>query len=116
MPTTLPTLDELIGTDGISEENVAAHLLERTLAPDPAGHVFTLHAELEGGRLCGAFEQLLIGWAAQGWSLGPVRALRDAVEPLALPRCETMLGPVPGRTGTLFTQGDEFLGDVNGTR
>jgi peptidoglycan/xylan/chitin deacetylase (PgdA/CDA1 family) len=113
-PTTLPTLDELIGTDAITEENIAAHLLERTREPAPAGHVFTLHAELEGGRLCGVFEQLLVGWKAQGWSLGPVRELHDAVEPLALPRCEAALAAIPGRTGTLLMQGAEFLGDADG--
>lgn len=108
-PTTLPTLDELIGVDGITEDNVAAHLLERTCEPLASGHVFTLHAELEGGRLAGIFEQLLTGWKAQGWSLGPVRALRDALEPMALPRCEVGAGEVPGRSGTLLVQGDEFL-------
>src|SRR5262245_40022180 len=30
LPTTLPTLDELIGREGTDESNVAAHLLERT--------------------------------------------------------------------------------------
>ncbi len=115
-PTTLPTLDELIGTGTISEENVAAHLLERTRTPAPAGHVFTLHAELEGMRLAGVLEQLLAGWKAQGYALGPVRALRDDVEPLALPRCETGLAPVAGRSGTLLMQGAEFLGDADGAR
>ena len=115
-PTTLPTLDEMLGRDGISEENVAAHVLERTREPLASGHVFTLHAELEGGRLAGVFDQLLAGWKAQGWSLGPVSALRDAVEPLALPRCEVDLDEVEGRTGTLLVQGEEFLGDVDATR
>src|SRR6478752_2734456 len=69
-PTTLPTLDELIGTAEITEDNVAAHLLERTQVAAPAGHVFTLHAELEGMRLAPAFEQLIAGWKAQGWTLG----------------------------------------------
>jgi peptidoglycan/xylan/chitin deacetylase (PgdA/CDA1 family) len=50
LPTTLPTLDELIGRDGITEGNVAAHLLERT-KDATTGHVYTLHAELEGMRL-----------------------------------------------------------------
>lgn len=113
-PTTLPTLDELIGTGAITEENVAAHVLELTRAPAPAGHVFTLHAELEGARLSRVFEQLLDGWKAQGFSLGPVRRLRDGVEPLSLPRCEAVAAPVHGRTGTLLMQGDEFLGDVDG--
>jgi undecaprenyl phosphate-alpha-L-ara4FN deformylase len=112
-PTTLPTLDELIGTDGITEENVGEHVLDRTREPRESGHVFTLHAELEGGHLCGVFEQLLAGWKAQGWSPGPMRELHDCVEPLALPRCETSLGAVPGRTGVVLMQGDEFLGDVD---
>jgi hypothetical protein len=115
-PTTLPTLDELIGADGINEHNVADYLIERTGVPNADGQVFTLHAELEGGRLCGVFEQLLTGWKAQGWSLGSVRDLRDAVEPLALPRCETMLSTIAGRTGTLLVQGEEFLGEVDEAR
>ncbi|HEY7788122.1 MAG TPA: polysaccharide deacetylase family protein [Casimicrobiaceae bacterium] len=115
-PTTLPTLDELIGAGNITGENVAARILERTREPPATGHVFTLHAELEGARLLGAFDQLLTGWKAQGYALGPVRALRDAVEPLALPRCETGLAPLEGRIGTLLMQGGEFLGDVDAAR
>jgi peptidoglycan/xylan/chitin deacetylase (PgdA/CDA1 family) len=114
-PTTLPTLDELIGTDGITEENVAAHLLART-REGSMPQVFTLHAELEGGRLAGVFDQLLTGWRAQGWHLVPTRALREAVEPMALPRCENALAPIDGRSGTVLTQGDEFLGDIDDAR
>lgn len=115
-PTTLPTLDELIGTGAITADNVAAHLLERTQSPLASGHVYTLHAELEGARLAHVFDQLLTGWQAQGWALGPVRALRDAVEPMALPRCETAPAAIAGRAGTLLMQGTEFLGDVDATR
>ncbi len=113
LPTTLPTLDELIGRDGITEDNVAAHILELTKEPNPAGHVYTLHAELEGMRLAPVFEQLLAGWKAQGWTLGSTRALFDTLQPLALPRCEVGPGEIPGRTGTLLVQGPEFLGDVD---
>ncbi len=35
LPTTLPTMDELIGREGITEDNVAAHLLELTKEPRP---------------------------------------------------------------------------------
>lgn len=111
-PTTLPTLDEMVGIGDVTEDNVAAHLLENTAQLD-APQVFTLHAELEGMRLASAFEQLILGWKAQGWSLVPVRTLYEAVEPMALPRCVTGPGTVAGRTGTLFTQGPEFLGDVD---
>ena len=112
-PTTLPTLDELIGIGEINEGNVAAHLLERTRELTDTAQVFTLHAELEGMRLAPAFEQLIVGWKAQGWTLCPVRALYDAVEPMALPRCTTGPGAVSGRTGTLLVQGAEFLADVD---
>ena len=112
LPTTLPTLDEMIGLDGVTEENVAAHLLERTQDSGTGDHVFTLHAELEGMRLAPAFEQLLVGWKAQGWTLGPTRAMFEAVEPMALPRCETGPGTIAGRSGTLLVQGPEFLGEV----
>jgi len=111
-PTTLPTLDEMVGLDSVTEANVAAHLLERTrdLGVD---QVFTLHAELEGMRLASQFEQLLLGWKAQGLSVGPVRSLYESVEPMALPRCSTGPGTVEGRTGTLLVQGEEFLGEVD---
>jgi undecaprenyl phosphate-alpha-L-ara4FN deformylase len=112
IPTTLPTLDEMVGIDGVTEDNVAAHLLERTLDAGMGDQVFTLHAELEGMRLAPAFEQLLVGWKAQGWTLGPTRMLYEAVEPMALPRCETGPGTIAGRTGTLLVQGPEFLGEV----
>jgi undecaprenyl phosphate-alpha-L-ara4FN deformylase len=112
LPTTLPTLDELVGRDGITEGNVAAHLLERTREEVPS-HVYTLHAELEGMRLAPAFEQLLAGWKAQGWRLVSMRTLLGTLEPLALPRCEVGPGAVDGRSGTLLLQGGEFLADVD---
>ncbi len=112
IPTTLPTLDEMIGLDGVTEDNVAAQLLERTREVT-AANVYTLHAELEGMRLAPAFEQLVLGWKAQGWTLGPVRALYEATEPMALPRCTVRAGSIPGRSGTLLVQGEEFLHDVD---
>jgi undecaprenyl phosphate-alpha-L-ara4FN deformylase len=112
-PTTLPTLDELIGTPGMSVDNVAAHVVSLTREAAPAGHIFTLHAELEGMRLAPVLDELLSGWKTQGWEIGPVRSLYDAVEPLALPRCEVAQGTVPGRSGTLLTQGDEFLAETD---
>jgi peptidoglycan/xylan/chitin deacetylase (PgdA/CDA1 family) len=106
LPTTLPTLDELIGLDGIDESNVSDFLLKKTsLVHD--GHVFTAHAELEGGNLAGAFDELLAGWKAQGYELVSTRALFESLDPAALPRHEVTYGEVPGRSGTLALQGKE---------
>jgi peptidoglycan/xylan/chitin deacetylase (PgdA/CDA1 family) len=113
LPTTLPTLDELIGRDGITPDNVAAHLLAQTQAPSAHGHVFTLHAELEGMRLAPVLDQLIAGWKAQGWEVGSTRRLYETLQPMALPRCEVGPGEIPGRTGTVLVQRGEFLGDVD---
>jgi peptidoglycan/xylan/chitin deacetylase (PgdA/CDA1 family) len=113
LPTTLPTLDELVGLDGVTEDNVAAHLLELTREPPASAHVYTLHAELEGMRLATVFDRLLTGWKAQGYTLVPMRSVLERLQPLALPRCAVGPGTVPGRSGTLLLQGPEFLGDVD---
>jgi undecaprenyl phosphate-alpha-L-ara4FN deformylase len=109
-PTTLPTLDELIGLDGVEAGNVADRLLGLTERPAPAGHVFTLHAELEGMRFAPVLEQLIAGWKAQGWQPGSLRQLAQSMETLALPRCSVGIGSVPGRSGTLFVQQEAFPG------
>jgi peptidoglycan/xylan/chitin deacetylase (PgdA/CDA1 family) len=109
LPTTLPTLDELLGRDGFTEDNVAEHLLELTRKPPPTGHVYTLHAELEGGRLAPVFERLLTGWKAQGYTLASLRDYFDAQPVKDLPRHEVTSRPVEGRSGTLASQGREFL-------
>ena len=109
LPTTLPTLDELIGTDGVDARNVAEHVLGLTRSAPAEGHVYTLHAELEGGKLAGAFEAMLSGWKRQGYELVPLRELAEALDLKSLPRNEIARGPVPGRSGSLTLQGKEFL-------
>ena len=109
LPTTLPTLDELIGLDGLTADNVAARLLKLSENPPPTGHVYTLHAELEGMKLLPVFEALLAGWKAMGYELVPTRELFDALKPQSLPRHEVIMGEIPGRSGTLALQGKEFL-------
>jgi len=109
IPTTLPTLDELIGLDGVTADNVAERVLALTENPPPTGHVFTLHAELEGRKLAPAFERLLEGWKAQGYELVPLRAIYESLDPRRLPRCNVSVDVIPGRSGTLAVQGAPFL-------
>ena len=113
LPTTLPTLDELIGMDDITADNVHLHLLQLTAktatnATD-RDHVFTLHAELEGLKFGDTLELLLTGWREQGYELVSLGRMRDALDPALLPRHEMIRGDIPGRTGRLLLQGEEFL-------
>jgi peptidoglycan/xylan/chitin deacetylase (PgdA/CDA1 family) len=104
LPTTLPTLDEIINREGVTLENVAQHLLRLTANPPPMGHVFTLHAELEGGKWMPVFEQLIIGWKEQGYELVSLRQYLENLKG-TLPRNELVIGTVEGRSGTLAMQG-----------
>lgn len=105
LPTTLPTFDELIGLDGVTGENVDHRLLALTAQAPAHGHVFTLHAELEGMKLAPAFERLLDGWLAQGYTLTSTRRLFESIDPRHLPLHEIASGEVPGRSGSLAIQG-----------
>jgi undecaprenyl phosphate-alpha-L-ara4FN deformylase len=109
LPTTLPTLDELIGIDQTTEANVAAHLLQLTETAPAHGHIFTLHAELEGMRLSHVFEQLLAGWKAQGYTLVATRTIFDSLSRAALPYYAAINGEIEGRSGTLLLQGKPYL-------
>ena len=108
LPTTLPTLDELIGVDGITADTVADHLLSLTESAS-GDQVFTLHAELEGMRLRPQFERLLDGWQAQGFSLVSMADLAASLDLKHLPRHEVRFEEIPGRSGKLFVQGPVFL-------
>jgi len=105
LPTTLPTLDELVGTDGITVENVAEHLLKLTEKAPSHGHVYTLHAELEGMALMPVFEKLLTGWKEQGYELIAMREMAKQLNRNKLPMHEVVMGEIPGRSGTLAVQG-----------
>jgi undecaprenyl phosphate-alpha-L-ara4FN deformylase len=109
LPTTLPTLDELIGVNGVTVDNVAQHVLELSRDPLPSGHVFTLHAELEGLKLAPVLERLLEGWHAMGYHLMSLGEYFDSQPNKNLPRHEAAIGEVAGRTGALAVQGPEFL-------
>jgi undecaprenyl phosphate-alpha-L-ara4FN deformylase len=105
LPTTLPTLDELMNRDGITLENIADHILKLTAEPPATGHVYTLHAELEGGKWLPIFEKLLQGWQAQGYELVSMKQYLQGLDIASLPRHEVEMREVEGRVGTLACQG-----------
>jgi len=104
LPGTLPTFDELIGLNGVTGATVHEPLLELTGNDRRDDHVFTLHAELEGMRLSGAFEKLLAGWTAQGYELVSCLELFRTL-PRTLPRHTIVYREIAGRSGTLCVQG-----------
>jgi aminoglycoside phosphotransferase (APT) family kinase protein len=110
VPTTLPTFDDLIGTHDVTLANVAERLLDLARAVHaPHGHVFTLHAELEGMRLFSQFETLLAGWQRRGLAILSLGAYLDAISTARIPHHVVTQASVEGRVGPVAVQGAEFL-------
>jgi hypothetical protein len=75
--------------------------------------VYTLHAELEGGKWLPIFEQLLQGWRAQGYELVSMRQYLQGLDVTKLPRHEVVMQEVEGRVGMLaVAAGNAVVGAV----
>lgn len=109
LPTTLPTMDELIGRNGITRNSIVEHILELTADASPWGHVFCANAAFEGLKLYPQFEQLLIGWRQQGYEVISLQDYMLSFDTREFPRHEVVIGTIAGRPGTVALQGKEFL-------
>lgn len=107
VPTTLPTLDELIVACG-SPDAAAERLLELTVRW-PGEHVFAASAESEGGALADVFAKLIDGWRARGHEVVALRTLLDGMALRALPRHLLAEVPVAPKELVPAVQGDLFL-------
>ncbi|WP_395011697.1 polysaccharide deacetylase family protein [Undibacterium sp.] len=104
LPTTLPTLDELLGVEIngtiITESNIAATVL--ALTAEPKNHVFTMHAELEGQKLAPILIQLLNGWSEQGYQCISMGQYFANIREHELPVYPMTWAELPGRSGELL--------------
>ena len=105
LPTTLPTLDEIIGSDGIDSSNCWETILDKSREQLPCGHVYTLHAELEGMKLMPVMEKLLEQWKASGFDFLTLQQLNASLDHSALPKQEIAWAELEGRSGLLAVQG-----------
>jgi undecaprenyl phosphate-alpha-L-ara4FN deformylase len=114
LPTTLPTLDEVMARDGVSAERAADRILELSRDGPRSGHVYTVRAEVEGRKLKPVFERMLASWRAEGHQLVSLSDYFEELPERNLPRHELASGASPGYAGTLALQGPEFLADWSG--
>lgn len=104
LPTTLPTLDEIIGSDGIDSTNCWETILQKSRESRPYGHVYTLHAELEGLKLIPAMEKLLEHWKSSGFKFVTLNQLFESLDRATLLTQEIKWGELEGRSGLLALQ------------
>lgn len=103
IPTTLPTLDELIGRPEFPEDRLIQTYLDR-LVPG-ALNAFTGHAELEGMHYSGWFERFLDAAAARGVRFVNLGEEANALAGQPVPVSDLIQGSVDGRSGTMAVQG-----------
>lgn len=101
IPTTLPTLDEALGRDGVTRESFPQRIL--TLLRPEALNVLSAHGEAEGRGYQKEFEALLAGARSNGYRLLPLQELPSG----SFPRCEMLRQEIPGRAGLVGVQGKE---------
>lgn len=109
LPTTLPTLAELIG-DGHDEDGAVAAILARSERIPLTGHVFTVQAAADGGKRLPLLERLLAGWHEQGHEITSLARLYKLLDRAALPWHSVLQQPSPLYGGTLAEQGPAFPG------
>jgi len=102
LPTTLPTLDEVLGLDAPDGDGFAA-LVCRQLQGTP-WPVLTLHAEMEGAGFQAAAEGLLARMRQVGATCLPLEILAERVLQAGedrIPVTEVVPRPIRGRAGTV---------------
>jgi undecaprenyl phosphate-alpha-L-ara4FN deformylase len=104
VPTTLPTLDELLGLPEYPEAAIPEHYLS-LLRPDGL-NVLTIHAELEGMKQRSLFRSFLQLAKERGVRIVRLdEQVRELLRtPAAIPVCELYPGTIDGRSGTLALQ------------
>ena len=104
IPSTLPTLDELMGRPEFPDDAIVPHLM--SLLREDRLNVFTLHAEIEGMGRRGLFQELLL--ACKRKRIKWVRLDDHARELLAqresIPVCDQVYAEIDGRSGLVATQ------------
>jgi len=101
IPVTLPTYDEVIGRNGISERNYNEHLfrcMETTRL-----NTLTVHAEVEGMRCHGLFESFVREAGKRGMRPVPLGSLLPE-NPTSISSGRIRQGSVPGRDGWVCVQ------------
>jgi peptidoglycan/xylan/chitin deacetylase (PgdA/CDA1 family) len=105
VPTTWPTMDELLGENGITAASVNDHLLAHL---KPGLNVHTLRAELEGipmQTICCDLLERLLARNVSFITLG--EAAREAKRQVPAD-CELVMGRIPGRPGVVARQGQSL--------
>jgi peptidoglycan/xylan/chitin deacetylase (PgdA/CDA1 family) len=105
IPTTLPTLDEVLGLSEIPDA-AAAHRFYLEQFKDDALNVHTVHAETEGMGQLEMFTALLRALKERGAEFVRLEEVAASLNAAELPVCPVIRSTLPGRAGWISAQGE----------
>jgi undecaprenyl phosphate-alpha-L-ara4FN deformylase len=104
IPTTLPTLDEVMGRRDLSDDSAVREFYLGLCKPD-ALNVHTIHAETEGMGQLENFTALIRALKDRGAKFVQLREVACRLNRAELPACEVVRTTLPGRAGWISAQG-----------
>lgn len=100
IPSTLPTMDELLGENGVTAATINDHYMGLIR---PGLNVHTIHAEMEGGMLADTFVDLLQRLLSRDARFITLSQAAEEFAPSARP-CPMRMAELPGRAGLVAVQ------------
>ena len=104
IPTTLPTLDEVMGRRDLSDAAAVTNFYVGLCKAD-ALNVHTIHAETEGMGQLESFTALVRALKDRGAKFVQLREVAARLDRAELPVCEVIRSTLPGRAGWISAQG-----------
>ena len=104
IPTTLPTLDEVMGRRDLPSDNAIREFYLAQCKPD-ALNVHTIHAETEGMGQLESFTAVVRALKERGARFKQMREIAWRLDRSELPVCEVVRATIPGRAGWVSAQG-----------
>ncbi len=104
IPTTLPTLAEIMKRPEVDATNVHEYLYSESCHLLPAGHVYTARAEHEGMEYIELMEKLMVMWKGQEGALRNLNNIYEELDLSILPRHQIGWGKVKGESGPMAMQ------------
>jgi peptidoglycan/xylan/chitin deacetylase (PgdA/CDA1 family) len=106
IPTTLPTLDEVMGRRDLSDGDSLQRFYLEQFRED-ALNVHTIHAETEGMGQLETFARLIRALKERGARFVRLEEIAGRLNGAELPLCEVVRKTLPGRAGWIAAQGPE---------
>ena len=104
IPTTMPTLDEVMGRRDLADTGALTKFYLENCKAD-ALNVHTIHAETEGMGQLESFTALVRALKERGASFVQLREIAERLDRAELPVCEVVRSTLPGRAGWISAQG-----------